>query len=32
MLFMKGNANEPKCGFSRQIIELLNETGYLNLI
>lgn len=30
MLFMKGNAKEPKCGFSRQIIELINETG-LNL-
>ena len=27
MLFMKGNAKEPKCGFSRQIVELLNETG-----
>jgi glutaredoxin-related protein len=28
MLFMKGNAREPKCGFSRQIVEFLNETGY----
>lgn len=27
MLFMKGNAREPKCGFSRQIVEILNETG-----
>ncbi|XP_054261186.1 glutaredoxin-3-like isoform X1 [Macrosteles quadrilineatus] len=25
MLFMKGNPAEPKCGFSRQIIQLLNE-------
>ncbi len=24
MLFMKGNPSEPKCGFSRQTIELLN--------
>lgn len=27
MLFMKGNAKEPRCGFSRQIIEIMNETG-----
>ncbi|CAF0709640.1 unnamed protein product [Brachionus calyciflorus] len=27
MLFMKGRKDEPKCGFSRQIIEILNETG-----
>jgi Grx4 family monothiol glutaredoxin len=27
MLFMKGNPEAPKCGFSRQTIELLNETG-----
>ena len=27
MLFMKGNAKEPRCGFSRQTIEILNETG-----
>ncbi|KAF4531122.1 hypothetical protein B566_EDAN011147 [Ephemera danica] len=25
MLFMKGTKDEPKCGFSRQIIEILNE-------
>jgi Grx4 family monothiol glutaredoxin len=25
MLFMKGCPTEPKCGFSRQIIALLNE-------
>ena len=24
MLFMKGNPSEPKCGFSRQAIEMLN--------
>jgi Grx4 family monothiol glutaredoxin len=28
VLFMKGNIREPKCGFSRQIVEILNETGY----
>jgi len=27
MLFMKGSPNEPKCGFSRQIIELLNANS-----
>ena len=27
MLFMKGNAKEPRCGFSRQIVEILNEAG-----
>jgi len=27
MLFMKGNPEEPKCGFSRQIIQLLNENS-----
>ncbi|KAL7641846.1 UNVERIFIED_CONTAM: hypothetical protein RMT77_007720 [Armadillidium vulgare] len=27
MLFMKGNREEPRCGFSRQLIEILNETG-----
>ncbi|GMG15598.1 unnamed protein product [Phytophthora fragariaefolia] len=25
MLFMKGNPTEPKCGFSRQMLALLNE-------
>lgn len=25
MLFMKGTPEEPKCGFSRQIVELLNK-------
>jgi glutaredoxin-related protein len=25
MLFMKGNPTDPKCGFSRQIVALLNE-------
>ncbi len=25
MLFMKGNPSEPKCGFSRQTVELLNS-------
>lgn len=27
MLFMKGNRNQPKCGFSRQMIDILNNTG-----
>lgn len=27
MLFMKGFPSQPKCGFSRQICEILNETG-----
>lgn len=27
MVFMKGNRNEPKCGFSRQIMEIFQETG-----
>ncbi|KAK9884622.1 hypothetical protein WA026_007462 [Henosepilachna vigintioctopunctata] len=27
MLFMKGNRTQPRCGFSRQIIEILNNTG-----
>ncbi|KAL1138036.1 hypothetical protein AAG570_009731 [Ranatra chinensis] len=27
MLFMKGNAAEPRCGFSRQIVEILNTQG-----
>lgn len=25
MLFMKGNPEQPRCGFSRQIVELLNQ-------
>lgn len=27
MLFMKGDRNTPRCGFSRQIIEILNNTS-----
>ncbi len=27
MVFMKGLPSAPKCGFSRQIIEMLDETG-----
>uniref|UniRef100_A0A665UA46 Glutaredoxin 3 n=1 Tax=Echeneis naucrates TaxID=173247 RepID=A0A665UA46_ECHNA len=27
MLFMKGNKEAAKCGFSRQILEILNGTG-----
>nr|CAI5828966.1 unnamed protein product [Callosobruchus analis] len=25
MLFMKGDRNAPRCGFSKQIIEILNQ-------
>lgn len=27
MLFMKGSPSEPKCGFSRTIVQILNERG-----
>lgn len=27
MLFMKGNRDNPRCGFSKQIINILNDTG-----
>merc|ERR1719242_962412 len=27
MVFMKGNKNEPRCGFSRTLMEILHETG-----
>jgi len=27
MLFMKGDKSTPRCGFSKQIIEIMNETG-----
>ena len=27
MIFMKGNRNEPRCGFSRQLMEIMTETG-----
>jgi len=27
MIFMKGNREEPRCGFSRTLIGILNETG-----
>ncbi|XP_067641171.1 glutaredoxin 3 [Eurosta solidaginis] len=27
MVFMKGDRNAPRCGFSRKLIEILNETG-----
>jgi len=27
MLFMKGNRNEPRCGFSAKTIEILNKVG-----
>lgn len=28
MLFMKGDRTTPRCGFSRQIIDILNDTRY----
>lgn len=27
MIFMKGDRNTPRCGFSKQLIAILNETG-----
>lgn len=27
MIFMKGDRNAPRCGFSRQIIQIINDTG-----
>ena len=27
MLFMKGDPDTPKCGFSRNTVQLMNETG-----
>ena len=27
MIFMKGNPDEPRCGFSRTLVGILNETG-----
>lgn len=27
MVFLKGNRSQPKCGFSRQLIEILNNSG-----
>ena len=27
MLFMKGNPNEPRCGFSRKVVQALQEEG-----
>jgi hypothetical protein len=26
-IFMKGDRNSPKCGFSKQLIAIINETG-----
>lgn len=28
MVFIKGDPNTPRCGFSRQLVEILNETKY----
>ena len=27
VLFMKGDRGEPRCGFSRKVVEVLNDTG-----
>lgn len=27
MVFMKGSPDEPRCGFSRTLVQILNETG-----
>ena len=27
VLFMKGDRGEPRCGFSRKVVEALNDTG-----
>lgn len=27
MIFMKGDRNVPRCGFSKQLIAIINETG-----
>jgi Grx4 family monothiol glutaredoxin len=27
MIFMKGDRNAPRCGFSKQLIQILNECG-----
>lgn len=27
LLYMKGNRNEPKCGFSAQVVHILNSYG-----
>jgi len=27
MIFMKGNPEQPRCGFSRQVIQLIKDTG-----
>lgn len=30
MIFMKGDRNTPRCGFSKQLIAIINETGFVN--
>lgn len=29
MIFMKGNKQAARCGFSNQLIQILNQTGYV---
>lgn len=31
MIFMKGDRNTPRCGFSKQLIAIMNETGYVGM-
>lgn len=32
MIFMKGDRQKPRCGFSRTLIEIMNETGYVETL
>lgn len=32
MIFMKGDRNAPRCGFSKQLIAIVNETKWVNCI
>lgn len=31
-IFMKGDRNTPKCGFSKTLIGIMNETGFVEII
>lgn len=31
MIFMKGDQNTPRCGFSKQLIAIMNETGFVGM-
>lgn len=32
MIFMKGNRENPRCGFSKQLIHIMNDIGYVPLL